>query len=290
MNPATVIAVLDTIEIRGLRVVGIVGALEEERTRPQPFEVDIDIETDIRQAGATDDLSATLNYAEPTAAAERVIKEEGHVLLERVATRIAEEVLRSPKVISVGVVVRKLQPPLPHDMSSTAVRIHRTRSHLEFEPRPRSRAYIALGSNLGDRRAHLRRAIHGLPDVMSVSGVYETDPVGTTDDSGRYLNMVVALDTDMDPFALLALCRRLEHNAGRVRTYRNAPRELDIDVLLYAGVRVESDELTIPHPRMWERRFVLAPLADIGPEVVSSDWNERLPAGGVERVEDLDLG
>jgi dihydroneopterin aldolase / 2-amino-4-hydroxy-6-hydroxymethyldihydropteridine diphosphokinase len=281
--------VLDTIEIRGLRVVGIVGALDEERTRPQPFEIDLDIETDIRQAGATDDLAATLNYAEPTLAAELVIKNEGHILLERVATRIAEEVLRSPKVISVGVVVRKLQPPLPHDMASTAVRIHRTRSHLAFEPRKRVRAYIALGSNLGDRRAHLRRAIHGLPDTVAISSVYETDPVGTTGDSGRYLNMVVALDTDLDPFALLALCRRLENDAGRVRTYRNAPRELDVDVLLYAGVRIESDELTIPHPRMWERRFVMAPLADVGPEVVSSDWNDRLPVDGVQRVEALDL-
>jgi dihydroneopterin aldolase / 2-amino-4-hydroxy-6-hydroxymethyldihydropteridine diphosphokinase len=281
--------VLDTIEIRGLRVVGIVGALDEERTRPQPFEIDLDIETDIRQAGATDDLAATLNYAEPTLAAELVIKNEGHILLERVATRIAEEVLRSPKVVSVGVVVRKLQPPLPHDMTSTAVRIHRTRSHLSFEPRKRVRAYIALGSNLGDRRAHLRRAIHGLPDTVAISNVYETDPVGTTDDSGRYLNMVVALDTDLDPFALLALCRRLENDAGRVRTYRNAPRELDVDVLLYAGVRIESDELTIPHPRMWERRFVMAPLADVGPEVVSSDWNDRLPVDGVQQVEALDL-
>jgi dihydroneopterin aldolase / 2-amino-4-hydroxy-6-hydroxymethyldihydropteridine diphosphokinase len=281
--------VLDTIEIRGLRVVGIVGALDEERTRPQPFEIDLDIETDIRQAGATDDLAATLNYAEPTLAAELVIKNEGHILLERVATRIAEEVLRSPKVVSVGVVVRKLQPPLPHDMASTAVRIHRTRSQLAFEPRKRVRAYIALGSNLGDRRAHLRRAIHGLPDTVAISNVYETDPIGTTDDSGRYLNMVVALDTDLDPFALLALCRRLENDAGRVRTYRNAPRELDVDVLLYAGVRIESDELTVPHPRMWERRFVMAPLADVGPEVVSSDWNDRLPADGVQQVEALDL-
>lgn len=270
-------------------MVGIVGALEEERVRPQPFEVDIDIETDVRQAGATDDLESTLSYAIPTLAAENVIKNEGHVLLERVATRIAEEVLLSPKAIATTVVVRKLQPPLPHDMASTAVRIRRTRSQLAFEPRSRARAYVALGSNLGDRRAHLRCAINGLPDVTGVSGVYETEPVGGPNDAGRYLNMVVALDTDLDPFALLALCRRLENEAGRVRSYRNAPRELDADVLLFAGVAVTSDELTIPHPRMWERRFVMAPLADVGPDVVSQDWASRLPDDGVQQVEDLDL-
>ena len=279
---------MDRIEIRGLRVVGIVGALSEERDRAQPFEVDVDILTDVGDAGATDDLEATVNYAEPVALIENIIRNEAHVLLERVATRIAEDLLIHPRVLAVEVVVRKLRPPIPADMTSTAVRITRNRAQLSLERRPRARAYVALGSNLGDRRASLRFAVEHLPDVVAVSHVYETEPVGGPQGQGAYLNMVVGLDTDLDPFALLARCRALEAEAGRVRSVRNAPRTLDADVLLHGDVRIESEELTIPHPRMWERRFVMAPLADIAPDAVAPDWDRRLADGGVWRVDDLD--
>ena len=280
---------VDRIEIRGLRVVGIVGALSEERDRAQPFEVDVDMLTDISDAGATDDLDATINYADPVQMIENIIRNEAHVLLERVATRIAEDILAHPKVLAVEVVVRKLRPPLPADMTSTAMRITRNRAQLLLERRPRTRAYVALGSNLGDRRASLRFAVENLPDVVAVSHVYETEPVGGPQGQGAYLNMVVGLDTDLDPFALLARCRALEAEAGRVRSVRNAPRTLDADVLLHGDVRIESEELTIPHPRMWERRFVIAPLADIAPDAVAPDWDARLADGGVWRVDDLDM-
>lgn len=281
---------MDRIEIRALRVVGIIGALPEERTRAQPFEVDLDIHTDLSEAGATDDLDFTINYGEPVATIERIIRDERLILIERVAVRIAEEVLKHERVAAVEVCVRKLQPPLPADLGSTAVRISRNRAQLSIERRPRTRAYVALGSNLGDRRSALRNAIAGLPDVVAVSDVYETDPIGGPIGQGAYLNMVIGLDTDLDPYALLARCRALEAEAGRVRSVRNAPRTLDADVLLYGDVRIDSEELTIPHPRMWERRFVMAPLADIAPERVAPDWDQRLAVGGVCRVDPLERG
>jgi dihydroneopterin aldolase / 2-amino-4-hydroxy-6-hydroxymethyldihydropteridine diphosphokinase len=278
---------MDRIEIRGLRVVGIVGALSEERERAQPFEVDVDILTDTSRAGTTDHLEDTLNYATPVTMIEGVIRQERHVLLERVAARIAEEILVDPKVLGVEVVVRKLHPPIPADMTSTAVRINRNRAHFSRQPRPLRRAYLALGTNLGDRRAYLRAAVDNLDGVVAVSHLYETDPVDTPDGSGRYLNMAVALDTDLDPFALLARCQLVEKEFGRVRSVRNAPRTLDVDILLYDGVTMHSDELTIPHPRMWDRRFVLAPLADIAPDLVPAGWDGRLPLDGVHRVDPL---
>jgi dihydroneopterin aldolase / 2-amino-4-hydroxy-6-hydroxymethyldihydropteridine diphosphokinase len=279
---------MDRIEIRGLRVVGIVGALSEERIRAQPFEVDLDIVTDVTRAGITDALEDTINYALPVGMIENIIRDERHVLLEKVASRIAEEVLTDPKALGVEVVVRKLHPPIPADMTSTAVRVQRNRAHFARPPRDMTRAYLALGTNLGDRRAYLRSAIDSLDGVVAVSHVYETDPVDTPEGSGRYLNMVVAVETDLDPFALLARCQHAEHDAGRVRSVRNAPRTLDIDVLLYGDVSVQSAELTIPHPRMWERRFVLAPLADVAPHLVPADWDARLPLDGVQRVDPLE--
>lgn len=130
-----------------------------------------------------------------------------------------------------------------------------------------TRAFVALGSNLGDRLDHLLAAVDGLPDVVAVSPVYETDPVGGPD-QGPYLNCVVELETELTPRELLAACQAVEHAAGRVRDERWGPRTLDADVLLVGDVVVDEAALTVPHPRMWERRFVLAPLADLAPELV----------------------
>ena len=125
------------------------------------------------------------------------------------------------------------------------------------------RAYLGLGSNVGDRRAQLRAAVAALPDVVAVSPVYETDPVGGPPGQGPYLNLVVALDTDRSPRELLDLAHSLEDGAGRVRKERDGPRTLDVDVLLVGDLCVEEPDLVVPHPRMWQRRFVLAPLADL---------------------------
>ena len=125
------------------------------------------------------------------------------------------------------------------------------------------RAYLGLGSNLGDRWAHLRSAVAALPDVVAVSPVYETDPVGGPSGQGPYLNLVVALETDRSPRELLDIGQRLEAAAGRVRKERWGPRALDVDILLVGSLCVDEPDLVVPHPRMWERRFVLAPLADL---------------------------
>ena len=125
------------------------------------------------------------------------------------------------------------------------------------------RAYLGLGSNLGDRRAHLRTAIAALPDVVDVSPVYETEPVGGPPGQSPYLNVVVALDTELTPRQLLELANTLEQAAGRVRTEKDGPRTLDVDVLIVGDLKVDEPDLVVPHPRMWQRRFVLAPLADL---------------------------
>jgi 2-amino-4-hydroxy-6-hydroxymethyldihydropteridine diphosphokinase len=131
-----------------------------------------------------------------------------------------------------------------------------------------ARAFLGLGSNLGDRWTNLRTAVDALPDVVAVSPVYETDPVGGPEDQGPYLNCVVMLITDRTPRQLLSLCRELEATAGRVRDERWGPRTLDVDVLLVGDAVVDDPDLQVPHPRMWERPFVLVPLADIAPDLV----------------------
>ncbi len=130
--------------------------------------------------------------------------------------------------------------------------------------------YIGLGSNLGDRRATLRDAVRQLGaygQVVAVSSLYETEPVGLREQPW-FLNAVVALETELDPHSMLATLLAIERRAGRVRTFRNAPRTLDLDLLLYGTLVSESEHLSLPHPRLHERSFVLVPLAEIAPELV----------------------
>ena len=150
----------------------------------------------------------------------------------------------------------------------------------------RRRAFIGLGSNLGDRQAHLQAAVTALRgggDVVAVSPVYETSPVGGPEDQGPYLNVVVELATPATPRQLLERCQALEASAGRVRTVRWGPRTLDADLLWVEGYKVDEPDLTVPHPRMWERRFVLQPLSDLAPDLVTSE-QLRVSGGEVVRM------
>lgn len=151
-----------------------------------------------------------------------------------------------------------------------------------METQEAKRAFLSLGSNLGDRKAHLRQAIDMLPDVVAVSPIYETDPVGGPDQD-RFLNQVVELSTSRTPQELLGLCHRIEANAERVREERWGPRTLDVDIIWIDGVEMDTAQLTIPHARWRERRFVLAPLRDLAPELVDEDAL-RLADGTVQRL------
>jgi 2-amino-4-hydroxy-6-hydroxymethyldihydropteridine diphosphokinase len=136
-----------------------------------------------------------------------------------------------------------------------------------------TRAFLGLGSNLGDRRALLAEAVAALPDVLAVSPLYETDPVGGPD-QGAFLNLVVELSTQLSARELLAVCAEREAAAERVRIERWGPRTLDVDVVWVDGETVDEPDLVVPHPRMWERRFVLAPLRDLAPDLVSPEQVE----------------
>jgi 2-amino-4-hydroxy-6-hydroxymethyldihydropteridine diphosphokinase len=144
-------------------------------------------------------------------------------------------------------------------------------------PSPVRRAYLGIGSNLGDRISHLQGAVDALGvadglDVVAVSPVYETTPVGGPPQPD-YLNAVVAVDTTLAARALLELAHRIEAAAARVRTVRWGPRTLDVDVLIVGEEQIDEPDLVVPHPRMTERAFVVVPLADLAPE-----WATRFPA------------
>jgi len=156
------------------------------------------------------------------------------------------------------------------------------------------RALLALGSNLGDRWSHLRGAVAALAELgtaVETSSVYETPPVGGPE-QGLYLNCVVRLETDLDARALLEAAQRIEAAADRQRAVRWGPRTLDVDVLWVDGEAVDEPDLEVPHPRMFERAFVLVPLRDVAPDLVAPPHVAGIPddQGGIVRVGELESG
>ncbi len=153
---------------------------------------------------------------------------------------------------------------------------------------PVRRVVLGLGSNLGDRVAHLREGVAGWGDeVVAVSDVYETDPIGGPE-QGAFLNLVLVVRTDRVATDVLRRAQALEVQAERVRRERWGPRTLDVDVLWIDGESHDSVDLTVPHPRMGERAFVTIPLADVAPDLVPKGAPSADP--GVRRVGPLDGG
>jgi 2-amino-4-hydroxy-6-hydroxymethyldihydropteridine diphosphokinase len=196
-----------------------------------------------------------------------------------------------------GTVVRAI--PLGTDRASAAELVQRiahdlARSDVDAfvaaygidTARPVRRAYLGLGSNLGDRAEHLQDAVDGLAatdgiTVIAISPVYETEPVGGPEQPD-YLNAVVAVDTDLTPRQLLEVAQRLESEAERQRGERWGPRTLDVDVLLVGDEHVDEPDLIVPHPRLYERAFVMVPLADLDPML--APWVPPAETG-VRRIE-----
>ncbi len=251
---------LDLIEIRGLRVRGRHGVLESERRDGQDFLIDAVLGVDTRAAAVADDLAQTVDYAGLSQRLAAIVAGEPVRLIETLADRLAVVCLADPAVREARITVHKPQAPLGRPFGDVSVTICRARSN---------RAVLALGSNLGDRLRTLQRAVDALAgsagiDVLSVSPVYETAPVGGPDQPD-YLNAVVLADTSLPAAGLLARAHEIEAAARRTRELRWGPRTLDIDVIAYGDQLSGDPELTLPHPRAHERAFVLAPWLDVDP-------------------------
>lgn len=160
------------------------------------------------------------------------------------------------------------------------------------------KAYIGIGTNIGDRLNNIENAVKSLgllpgTQVTKVSSVYETEPWGYTDQDD-FLNACVEVETNFSPKALLGACLGIEAAFGRERPFKNAPRIIDVDLLLYEGVTMDEYELILPHPRMHERSFVLIPLKDILETLQFNDINlkesyENCDKNGVKKYSDMNI-
>jgi dihydroneopterin aldolase/2-amino-4-hydroxy-6-hydroxymethyldihydropteridine diphosphokinase len=276
---------VDRIVLQGVSARGTHGVLELEKRDGQMFVVDVTMVCDLTQAGRTDDLAATVNYAEVADDVVARITGPSFDLIERLAEVIADDVLRHDPVQSVEVVVHKPEAPVGHPFTDVQVCVERANA---------AHVVIALGSNLGDRGETLAaaladlRALEGLT-VTSVSTLVETDPVGGPEQP-PYLNAVALGRTTLAPDLLLAALHAIEAAHGRTREVRWGARTLDLDLIQFGtpgGPReVTSDDgaLTLPHPRAHERAFVLVPWTHADPRATL----RTAPGdGGIRPVADL---
>ena len=250
----------DQIHIHGLEVYCNHGVYPEENILGQKFVLDIVLYTDTRRAGQTDQIEDSVNYGQVCQYLEEQMKAQNDKLLERVAQRMAEGILREFSLVrAVDVEVKKPWAPVMRHIDYASVAIHRSRH----------RVYVGLGSNMGDRERYIRDAIAAMDALEDVwvaenASLIETEPYGYVEQD-RFLNTVVGLDTLLEPMDLLRKLQEIERRAGRTREIHWGPRTLDLDILLYDREILTDPELIVPHPEIEKRMFVLDSLCELIP-------------------------
>ena len=248
------------ININGLEIEACHGILEEEKVNPQKFVFDLKLEVDFFSASEHDGIIATVNYAEVCALIEKIVTEKSYNLIESLAYECAFEVLDSFELVKgIELTCSKPQAPVPQKFENISVTVK-----LE-----RVKAYLSLGSSLGDREWILMRAVELLDetrgiDVEVMSECIETEPYGGVA-KFKFLNCAVCINTYLPPHNLLDEIHRIENVCGRIRMKRWEDRTLDIDIIFYGDKTICDETLTIPHPDYKNRDFVIIPLKSIAP-------------------------
>lgn len=251
---------MDKIEIRDLEIFANHGVFPEETALGQKFVVSAVMYTETRPAGLTDDLSASINYGEVSHMITDFLQKNTYKLLEAAVENLAETLLLSlPLLKKITLRIEKPWAPVGLPLKTVAVEI----------TRGWHTAYIAFGSNMGDKKKYLDNAIQGLRDmkeivVEKVSEYLVTEPYGDVEQD-EFLNGALRVRTLLSPEELLDRLHVLEQAADRKRIIHWGPRTLDLDIIFYDDLICEEDDLCIPHIEMHKRSFVLKPLEEIAP-------------------------
>lgn len=259
----------DTVWLSGITAHARHGVFDFERENGQEFTIDVGYEYDTRAAARTDSIDVAISYADVAATVHEALIAEPVYLIETLAEQLARAVLAYPKVDAVTVVVHKPHAPMAVPFSDVTLTIRRTR--LTLVPGEPVRCVLALGGNLGDVPGTLRAAIGDLSErveVIAVGPLVRTSAMTIPGSPAQddYWNTVLVVETDLAATELLAFCQQVELAHGRERHERWGARTLDVDIVAYGELEVETPELTLPHAGATERPFVLVPWAGADPE------------------------
>lgn len=250
---------MDTIHIKKLEVFANHGVIPEENILGQKFVISADMSLELGDAAKNDDLTESVHYGLAAALIKEVCEKTTFKLIEKLAEEIAKALLLKFNIEKVRITVEKPWAPVKLPMETVSVEIERGWH----------RAYLSIGSNMGDTKAHLEKAVEMLNSaegcrVMRSSSFIVTKPYGGVEQSD-FLNACLEVRTLLNPYEMLDLLHSIENDQGRERVIRWGPRTLDMDILLYDNEIIYDDVLKIPHPDMHNRQFVLDPLAEIAP-------------------------
>lgn len=272
---------MDQIRLTGIRATGKHGVLDFEHERAQTFVVDATLFLDLAAAGRSDDLNDTVDYGAIAKGIVAIIEGEHVDLIEKLADHIARMILDFPAVRRTQVTVHKPNAPITVPFDDVSVTVERARETSKTiderttdgagESRRTHHAVIAMGGNQGDVTATLRdavRCVDGLPStqVTGVSPLYRTDAWGMPEDTAEFRNAVISVDTRLSAAELLNGLQRIEASHGRERTDHWTSRTLDLDIIDFDGQESDDPDLTLPHPRAWQRAFVLGPWLALEPD------------------------
>lgn len=250
---------MDEIRIENLKIYAYHGVYAEENERGQDFYVNAVLYTETKRAGNEDALTLSTDYGEVCHFINDFLKIHTFQLIETMAEKTAEQVLlHFPLIKEMDLEIRKPQAPIGLPFESVSVKIHRGWH----------KVYVALGSNMGDKNAYIESAVQKIKKNecnknVKVSNLYETSPYGEVQEQEDFLNGVAEFETLYSPEELLEFLHVLEQEAERVREIHWGPRTLDLDIIFYDRLVMDTEELTIPHADMHNREFVLKPLCDL---------------------------
>ena len=254
---------MDKIYIRDLEFIGYHGVFEEEKKLGQKFYVTLELITNLRDAGLNDDILKTTHYGEVAKTVEKIFFSKKYDLIETLAEDIAREILLNFNLITeLKLEIKKPWAPVGIALDNVAVEINRKWTE----------AYISIGSNMGNKKENLEKAISELSQVKDTfvtkkSEIIETEPFGYKEQDD-FLNACVGIKTLLSVRELLKELRAIEKRMGRERKIKWGPRIIDLDIIFYGKEVIEEDDLIVPHPYMEYREFVLKPLEEIIPNFV----------------------
>ena len=266
---------MNKVFVKGLEVYARHGVLDREKVNPQRFIFDVALDCDFEDAAANDDLRGTVDYSAVCDTIAEVATANSYNLLEKLAYECAYAVLDATGAHAAEITIGKPQAPVQHRFENVGVTVKAFRE----------RAFLSLGSSLGDREKYLDKGIEKLGQtngvtVKKISSYISSEPWGGVANN-EFLNCAVEIETYLSPRALLKEINRIEEECGRKRAKRWDDRTLDIDIIFFGDKIIKEEKLVIPHPEYMKRGFVLTPLKKIAP-------NFFCPETGVQ-IKDIEL-
>ena len=257
--------------IRELELFGFHGVFEEEKRLGQKFILSLELDLDLKLAGKSRDLTKSVHYGELCEKVEKEFLRESYELIETVALNLADFILNEYKIINgVKVFLKKPWAPVRKHLDTVEIMIKR-RKH---------KAYIGLGSNIGDKEKYLNEAINKIStekniEIEKQSSFITTKPWGYLNQED-FLNAVIEIETTLEPEELMDLLLKIEEELDRERTIKWGPRTIDLDIIMYDDLISSNEKVILPHPRMHEREFVLKSLNEIAPYLMHPVLHKRI--------------